>query len=377
MHTSLTHTPFCYDSDGLVEVVYPIREIKDKYGEVHYLPDSVASREYTQSSCTHDEIAYNLRRSRINQTMIAMNLFNKTINKIKKLGIYDKSLIVAISDHGTGFLGPSFGRGNHMLRNKEDILDNRMMNASILLLIKYPNQKEAEINYQMVRPLDVAATVFDVLDFKPPWRVDGHSLLSPNRIKLTPPVNFFQILYEDNRWKSWSRGGEYVPGEVIEPTLYYPEFEKHLRNIEASNSKWISRSAVELPLSREKSGKLEYLKIEKALPTENMGEYVLTLGGYSYDPNLNPSAKTYIAVNGKIVKSIKPCLSFSKAEHKMGEILGGWLVTIPSNLINTRQLNIRAFSPVENSGKELFYELENPIHIELTEEQFHKVGTAG
>ena len=60
----------------------------------------------------------------------------------------------------------------------------------------------------------------------------------------------------------------------------------------------------------------------------------------------------------------------------MGDILGGWLVTIPREFIKSRKLHIRAFSPVENSDEELFYELEYPISIELTEEQFRKVGTA-
>lgn len=50
------------------------------------------------------------------------------------------------------------------------------------------------------------------------------------------------------------------------------------------------------------------------------------------------------------------------------------MVTIPRAVINSKKLEIRAFSPVENNEEELFYELENPINIELTDEQFQKVG---
>jgi len=68
--TSLTHTPFCFDADGVVEVVYPIRPILDDNGKVNYLPDAVAMTEYTQTSCTSDETAYNVRKSRINQCLL-------------------------------------------------------------------------------------------------------------------------------------------------------------------------------------------------------------------------------------------------------------------------------------------------------------------
>lgn len=372
--TSLTHTPFCFDADGIVEVIYPIRPILDDNGKVNYLPDAVAMTEYTQTSCTNDEIAYNVRRSRINQSMLAMKMFNKTITKIKQLGIFDKSLIVAVSDHGIGFLGPSFGRGNHMLRKKDDILDNRMMNASILLMIKYPYQTKAEIDYRMVRPIDVGTTLMEILKFKPPWKIDGQSLISGNWKKVSPPLEFFQLLYKDNQWKNRVDSGIFVGGEIIEPLIYFDEFKKKANNITVLKSKWIGKSVEELPLSKQKSGKLEYLKIEKALPTEDKGDYVLTLGGYSMDPDLSPSNLTYISVNNKIIKVIKPCLSFSKSYHRIGSVLAGWVVTIPRNIINSKKLEIRAFSPVDSSNEELFYELEDPINIELTDEQFQKVG---
>ena len=372
--TSLTHASFCFDTDGMVEVVYPIRVLTDYNGKVNYLPDAVGMSEYAQTSCTNDEIAYNVRRSRINQSMLAMKMFNKTITKIKQLGIFDKSLIVAVSDHGVGFLGPSFGRANHMLRNKNDILDNRMMNASILLMIKYPYQKKAELDYRMVKPIDVGTTLMEILKFKPPWKTDGQSLISGNWKKVSPPLDFFQLLYKDNQWKNRVDSGIFVGGEIIEPLTYFDEFKKKANNITVLKSKWIGKGVDELTLSKQKAGKLEYLKIEKALPTENKGDYVLTLGGYSMDPNLNPSNLTYISANNKIIKVIKPCLSFSKSYHKIGSVLAGWVVTIPRDVINSNKLEIRAFSPVDNNEGDLFYELEDPINIELTDEQFQKVG---
>jgi len=301
-------------------------------------------------------------------------MFNKTITKIKQLGIFDKSLIVALSDHGVGFLGPSFGRANHMLRSKEDVLDNRMMNASIFLMIKYPYQKQAEIDYRMVRPIDVGATLMETLKFKPPWDIDGKSLTADNWEKVSPPLDFFQLLYKDNKWKSRVDSGIFVKGEIIEPLKYFDEFRKKANILRVLKSKWIGKDINEIPLSKQKSGKLEYLKIEKALPTENKGDYVLTLGGYSMDPNLSPSNLTYISVNNKIIKLIKPCLSFSKSYHRIGTVLAGWVVTIPRKIISSKKLEIRAFSPVDSSDEELFYELENPINIELTDEQFQKVG---
>jgi hypothetical protein len=277
-----------------------------------------------------------------------------------------------MSDHGVGFLGPSFGRGNHMQRKKEDILDNRMMNASILLMVKYPYQKQPEIDDRMARPIDVGATLIDILKIRPPWTIDGQSLISDSWKQISPPLEFHQLLYKYSKFanniKTWTGG------EIIKPTDYFHKINKKVNILNISKSKWIGKYINEIPLSKQKSGKLEYLKIEKALPTENKGNYLLTLGGYSFDPNLNPSALTYIAVNNTIIKSIKPCLSFRYGQHKMGDIKGGWVVTIPRNIINSKKLEIRAFSPVDSSDEELFYELENPINIELTDEQFQKAG---
>jgi hypothetical protein len=370
--TNLTHTPFCYDENGLVEVVYPIRKVSDGNGNHKYVPDAVSMDDYVLSSCTHDEISYNVRRARINQTKLALKLFNKGLKKIKDLGIFDKSLIIVMSDHGVGFLGPSFGRGNHKQRNKEDTLDNRMMNASIVLMVKHPYQRRPEIDDRMARPIDVGATLIDFLKVKPPWRVDGQSLLSDDWNHITPPLEFHQLLYKEGEWannvKIWAGG------EIIKPTDYFYEINKRANIVNIYKSRWIGGDVNELPLKNQRTGKLEYLKIEKALPTENKGDYVLTLGGYSFDPDLNPSALTYIAVNNTIIKSTKPCLSFRYGQHKRGDILGGWVVNIPRDVINSKNLRIRAFSPVENSDEESFYELENPINIELTDKQFQKVG---
>ena len=372
--TSLTHTPLCFDSDGIIEVVYPIRPLLDDNEKVNYLPDAVAMSEYAQTSCTSDEISINIRRARINQSMLAMKMFNKTITRIKELGLFDKSLIIAVSDHGVGFLGPSFGRANHKLRNSEDILDNRMMNASTLLMIKYPHQKQPQTDYRMVRPIDIGATLMDIIEFDPPWDIDGQSLLSDNWKNLSPPLDFFQIMYEDNQWKNKTDSGTFLKGKISEPLKYFDTIKHKFNKLTVYKSKWIDKNAEQLPLMRQKSGKLEYLKIEKTLPTENSQDYILTLGGYSVDPKLNPASLTYISVNGKIIKAIKPCLSFNKSYHYIGSILAGWVVIIPSEFIKSKNIKIRAFSKVENSNEEFFYELENPINIELTDEQFNKVG---
>lgn len=301
--TNLTHAPFCYDEDGMVEVVYPIRKVSDSSGngKDNYVPDAVSMIDLTQSSCTNDEISYNVRRSRINQSKLAMKLFNKALRKIKDKGIFDKSLIVVMSDHGVGFLGPSFGRGNHMLRKKEDILDNRMMNASILLMIKYPNQRQASVDYKMVRHIDVGATVIDILEFRPLWNIDGQSLVSDDWNEVLPPLDFYQMLFKDNSYKTSSKG-LWVEGDIIQPTVYFEVFKEKLEKISVTKSKWIGSEADKLALSDKKAGKLEYLKIEKALPSEKNGEFVLTLGGFSFDLNLNPSTQTYIAVNNMIIK---------------------------------------------------------------------------
>ena len=372
--TNISHAPFCYDEDGMVEVVYPIRMVPDSKDKkkINYIPDALSMIDLTQTSCNYDEIAFNVRRSRINQSKLATKLFKKALEQIKNKGIFDKSLIIAMSDHGVGFLGPSFGRGTHLLRNRDDILDNRMMNASILLMIKYPHQSESSVDLRLVRPIDIGATLLDILKINPPWSIDGQSLLKEQWKDVEPPLDFYQLLYEDNTYDT-SEKGIWVEGEIIAPMDYQEVIKHKIERIDTHQSKWIGIDVSKLPLTEKKSGRLEYLKIEKALADENIGEYMLMVGGYSYDTQSNPSDRTYISVNNKILKSIKPCLSFFD-QHKISNILGGWVVSIPRDVITSKKLSIRAFSPVENSNEQLFYELENPINIELTDEQFRKVG---
>ncbi len=95
--------------------------------------------------------------------------------EMKRLGIYEKSLIVVTSDHGEEFL--DHGDWGHSAKLYDELV-------RIPLLIKLPKSEAAGLQVeQQVSLLDVAPTILDVLEIPVPSSFQGKSLLSVLRGK--------------------------------------------------------------------------------------------------------------------------------------------------------------------------------------------------
>ncbi len=104
----------------------------------------------------------------------------KLIEHLERLDVYDRSLVVVVSDHGCSF------EPGERIRGRIGTVEQDTM--PVPLFMKLPFQREGVISDQNVEAIDVLPTVADVLGVEVPWPVDGHSAFStavPRRAEKT------------------------------------------------------------------------------------------------------------------------------------------------------------------------------------------------
>ena len=90
------------------------------------------------------------------------------IAHLKRIGLYDKALIVVTADHGVAFQQGLFDRR----RATPETLDQI---SPVPLFVKVPGQRRGRIDDSIVETTDIAPTIADVLDIDVPERTDGKS----------------------------------------------------------------------------------------------------------------------------------------------------------------------------------------------------------
>jgi len=92
----------------------------------------------------------------------------KLFQRLEQTGLYDKSVIVIVADHGISF---TTGGPPRMLlkENAEEIM-------FVPLFIKAPHQKIGKTLDWNVETIDILPTIADLMNFKIPWKVDGVSV---------------------------------------------------------------------------------------------------------------------------------------------------------------------------------------------------------
>jgi Sulfatase len=91
--------------------------------------------------------------------------------RLRKEGLWDKSLIVVAADHGVAF--PHARERRRLNRQTAREI------APIPLLIKAPDQHRAKVNDAWVETIDILPTIFDILNLDPKVKMDGRSAYSP------------------------------------------------------------------------------------------------------------------------------------------------------------------------------------------------------
>jgi hypothetical protein len=97
----------------------------------------------------------------------------QVVHRLRAAGLWDRSLVVVTADHGVSHR-PGEPRRLVEPSNVADI-------APIPLFVKRPGQVKGRVDERNARSIDILPTIAEVLGIDVPWRVDGDSLLSPNR----------------------------------------------------------------------------------------------------------------------------------------------------------------------------------------------------
>ncbi len=94
-------------------------------------------------------------------------LLGELMARLESTGMYDRSLLVVMADHGT-----SFETGELRRRLSESNLHD-ILHAP--LFVKEPFQREGRVDDRNVESIDVLPAIADALDVVIPWPVDGRS----------------------------------------------------------------------------------------------------------------------------------------------------------------------------------------------------------
>jgi Sulfatase len=104
------------------------------------------------------------------QTGFTDLMLRRLWDRLKRDGLWDDSLIVALADHGLAF--------PHDLQRRRLNRDTAAEIAPIPLFIKAPGQKMGKVDDAYVETIDILPTMFDLLNLDPKVEMDGRSAFS-------------------------------------------------------------------------------------------------------------------------------------------------------------------------------------------------------
>jgi Sulfatase len=153
LHTLLPHRPWRYLPDGT------------QYG--------TASTEGLRRDVWEENgwLVTRAYQRHVLQVGFADRLLGTALDRLRETGLYDRSLVVVVADHGSSF-HPGGRRRNVERANVADI-------APVPLFIKLPGQTHGVVDERDARTTDILPTIAEALGTPLPRPVDGRSLLDP------------------------------------------------------------------------------------------------------------------------------------------------------------------------------------------------------
>lgn len=173
-----------YDAHSKFEGTLPYRPEQDRFRLFTSdlgPPPAFKRQSFSNPSPTKLLLAHNQGKLDITarETEYMIALYDESIREIdhaigdffqtlKDKGLYDRALIVVVSDHGEAF-------GEHGWYLHQDVYEN---NARVLFLIKFPGQRFAGSRPEaLVQLTDVFPTICGALEIEAPPDVDGSNLV--------------------------------------------------------------------------------------------------------------------------------------------------------------------------------------------------------
>jgi hypothetical protein len=163
-HHMLPHSPYVLSAEGEIVDVSP-HGFRARYVGNRGLMRDLVDRYLTQISYVDKELG-------------------RFVVKLEELGLYEKSLLIVMSDHGVSYRPEAPGR---WLQPKPRVLGRRLredgvpINADMVLtvplFIKLPFQREGAFSEKGVQLIDITPTVADLLGLEISWPYVGRSIL--------------------------------------------------------------------------------------------------------------------------------------------------------------------------------------------------------
>ena len=107
------------------------------------------------------------------QTGFVDRLVGSLVRQLRGAGLFDRALLVLTADHGISFR-PGASRRGAAGPGFPDV-------AGVPLFIKLPGQRSGRVDDGRATSVDVLPTIADALGVEPGWKVEGRSLLRPDR----------------------------------------------------------------------------------------------------------------------------------------------------------------------------------------------------
>jgi hypothetical protein len=154
LHVLLPHTPWLYFPDGRARAVASTNA-PGRNGELWF----------------NGQLATQAWQRHLMQVGYTDKLLGRFLDRLHKVGLWDKALVIVTPDHGVSFRGGDLRR--HPTRT------NLAELAFTPLFVKYPGQPAGHlVDSRHVSTLDILPTIAAVLGVKLPWHVDGTSALT-------------------------------------------------------------------------------------------------------------------------------------------------------------------------------------------------------
>ena len=143
-----------------------------------------APREHTPGLSTHGEVRWEedewlvsqAHQRFLLQAQCVDSLVGRLTRKLRRLGEYDASLIVLVSDHGVAV------RPGELRRRIEGEAPTNLADIAFpLMLVKRPGQREREVVDRHAEIIDLVPTIAEIAGVPLPWEVDGRSLSDEQR----------------------------------------------------------------------------------------------------------------------------------------------------------------------------------------------------
>jgi hypothetical protein len=154
LHVLLPHAPWLYFPDGGVRAVATANA-----------PGRTGERWWSS------QLAVQAWQRHLLQVGYVDRLLGHFMRRLRRVGLWDKALIVVTADHGISFRGGDLRR--HATKT------NLAELAFTPLFVKLPGERNGRIvDARHVRTVDILPTIAGVLGVRIPWRTDGTSALA-------------------------------------------------------------------------------------------------------------------------------------------------------------------------------------------------------